>query len=123
MPTSGYAPDLTLMPLLCATGSVRLDFLCLGVRHLTRELLEHGRSEMAHSFTSDYDYRDLRFEDQARLYRFGSAHPRYSRERAALSRVNGYLKSVIETIANAKRRLQRDLALRGIHFDLSDGAW
>jgi hypothetical protein len=35
-----------------------------------------------------------------------------------LSRVNGYLKNMIEAIANAKlRRMQRELELRGIRYD------
>ena len=36
---------------------------------------------------------------------------------AALNRANGYLRSVIEAIAKAKiRRLQRELALRGVRY-------
>lgn len=39
------------------------------------------------------------------------------RNRTALSRVNGYFTAVIEAIAAAKlRRLQRELALRGVRY-------
>ena len=38
--------------------------------------------------------------------------------RSALGRVNGYLKNMIEAIANAKlRRMERELELRGICLD------
>ena len=41
--------------------------------------------------------------------------------RSALRGVNGYLKNMIEAIANAKlRRMERELELRGIHFDRAD---
>jgi len=41
-----------------------------------------------------------------------------------LRRVNGYLKTMIEAIADSKvRRMQRDLALRGIHFDPHGNNW
>lgn len=42
---------------------------------------------------------------------------RATRNRTTLSRANGYLTAVIEAIAAAKlRRLQRDLALRGVRY-------
>jgi hypothetical protein len=38
-----------------------------------------------------------------------------------LRRVNGYLKNMVEAIANAKlRRMERELELRGIRFDRSN---
>jgi len=41
-----------------------------------------------------------------------------------LRRVNGYLKNMIEAIANAKlRRMERELELRGIRFDRSNENW
>ncbi len=44
--------------------------------------------------------------------------------RTALRRVNGYLKNMIEAIANSKlRRMERELELRGIHFDRSSNNW
>jgi hypothetical protein len=44
--------------------------------------------------------------------------------RSALRRVNGYLKNMIEAIANAKlRRMERELELRGIRFDQADDNW
>jgi hypothetical protein len=43
--------------------------------------------------------------------------PRSSRGRTALGLANGYLKTLIERIAQAKmRRLQRELALRGVRY-------
>ena len=44
--------------------------------------------------------------------------------RGALGRVNGYFRSMIEAIANAKlRRMERELELRGIRFDRSNESW
>jgi hypothetical protein len=41
-----------------------------------------------------------------------------ARSRAALNSVNGYLKTMIEKIADAKvRRMKRKLELLGIHVD------
>jgi hypothetical protein len=88
---------------------------------------------MAHYLTSDEKYRDLIHDDDYRSYlvdrgdspvgyRFGRA--RGKRARTALRRVNGYLKNMIEAIANSKlRRMERELELRGIHFDRSSNDW
>jgi hypothetical protein len=44
--------------------------------------------------------------------------------RAALRRVNGYFRNMIEAIANAKlRRMERELELRGIRFDRPNDSW
>ena len=44
--------------------------------------------------------------------------------RSALQRINGYLKTMIEAIADSKvRRMRRDLALRGIRFDPHGKNW
>ena len=44
--------------------------------------------------------------------------------RSALRRLNGCLKTMIEAIADSKvRRMRRDLALRGIHFDSHRNNW
>lgn len=57
-------------------------------------------------------------------YRFGGVRAKHGRGRAALNGVNGYLKSLINRIADAKlRRMQRELALRGIHFDAAAQGW
>ena len=44
-----------------------------------------------------------------------------SRTRGALGRVNGFLKSMIEAIANSKmRRIEREIELRGYRYDRSN---
>jgi hypothetical protein len=70
---------------------------------------------MAHSLAGD----DKFHEESSGDYRFARTHvKRGNRMRSALRRVNGCLKTVIEAIADSKvRRMRRDLALRGIHFD------
>jgi hypothetical protein len=92
---------------------------------------------MAHFLTSDEKYRDLIHDDDYRSYlgdrsdasggyRFGGMREKRVRLRArsALRRVNGYLKNMIEAIANAKlRRMQRELELRGIRFDRANDNW
>jgi hypothetical protein len=86
---------------------------------------------MAHFLTSDEKYRDLIYDDDCRSYltarsnssgdyRFGSKQGKRFRVRArhALRHVNGYLKSMVEAIANAKlRRMERELELRGIRLE------
>jgi len=57
-------------------------------------------------------------------YRFGSVQTRHGRGRAALNRVNRYLKSMIDKIADAKvGRMCRELELRGIRFDSETENW
>jgi len=83
---------------------------------------------MVHFLTSDEKYRDLPHDDDYRSYlgdrgdqrggyRFGRMRGKRVRihVRSALGRVNGYLKNLIEAIANAKlRRMERELELHGI---------
>ena len=92
---------------------------------------------MAHFLTSDEKYRDLIHDDDYRSYlgdqsdapggyRFGRMRGKRVgvHLRSALRRVNGYLKNMIEAIANAKlRRMQRELELRGIRFDRANDNW
>ena len=92
---------------------------------------------MAHLLAGDDKYRDLTYDDAYRSYlitrrdspgdyRFGRMHGKRVRVRArtALRRVNGYLKNMIEAIANSKmRRMERELELRGIRFDRSNNNW
>ena len=92
---------------------------------------------MAHFLTSDDKYRDLIHDDDYRSYlinrtdssigyRFGRMHGKRVRvhARTALSRVNGFLKNMIEAIANSKlRRMERELELRGIRFDRPNNNW
>jgi|SRR5450432_3505710 hypothetical protein len=92
---------------------------------------------MAHFLISDEKYRDLLHDDDYRsylgdqgdqpgAYRFGRTREKRVRVhvRSALKRVNGYLKNMIEAMANAKlRRMQRELELRGIRFDRAHDNW
>jgi hypothetical protein len=91
---------------------------------------------MAHLLTGDDKFRDLGCDDGHRSYpdnrqdslgdyRFARRHAkRGDRMRSASQRVNGYLKTAIEAIADSKmRRMRRDLALRGICFDPQGNKW
>jgi hypothetical protein len=92
---------------------------------------------MAHLVTSDDKNRDLTYDDAYRSYlitrrdppsdyRFGRTHGKRVRvhARTALRRANGYLKNMIEAIANAKlRRMERELELRGIRYDRPNDSW
>ena len=92
---------------------------------------------MAHSFTGDDKFPDLSYDDDYRSYlisrRDSSGDYRFARTqmrrdririRNALRRVNDYLKTMIEAIANSKvRRMQRELELRGIRFDKDSDSW
>ena len=85
---------------------------------------------MADLLAGDDRNRDLTYDEAYRWYlitrsdppgdyRFGRMRGKRLgvRARTALRRVNGYLKNMIEAIANAKlRRMQRELELRGIRF-------
>jgi len=90
---------------------------------------------MAHLLTGDEKFRDLGCDDggsnltsrrdSSGDYRFARTHvKRGNRMRSALRRVNGYLKTMIETIADSKvRRMRRDLELRGIRVDPHGNNW
>lgn len=65
-------------------------------------------------------------ENQSPLggYRFGRTRGSHGQGRAALSRVGGHLRTVIEAIANSKlRRMERELELRGIYRDPAEDSW
>jgi hypothetical protein len=92
---------------------------------------------MAHLITSDDKFRDFTYDDGYRAYlitrrdapseyRFGRTQGKRVRVRArsALRRVNGFLKNMIEAIANSKlRRMERELELRGIRLDRTSDNW
>ena len=92
---------------------------------------------MAHLLTSDDKSRDFAYDDGYRAFlitrrdapgdgRFGRTQGRRLRVRArrALRRVNGFVKTMIEAIANSKlRRMERELELRGIRFDRVTNDW
>jgi hypothetical protein len=92
---------------------------------------------MNHFLTSDDKYRDLICDGDDRCYLVSPSHSsggyRFGRTNGkpvrlhtgtALRRVNGYLKNMVEAIANAKlRRMERELELRGIRFDRSNENW
>ncbi|WMT73299.1 hypothetical protein [Bradyrhizobium sp. Ash2021] len=92
---------------------------------------------MAHLLTGDDKFRDVTYDDDYRSYlisrRDSSGDYRFARSqtkrdrvrmRNALSRVNGFLRNMIEAIANSKvRRMQRELELRGIRFDRDTNDW
>jgi hypothetical protein len=83
---------------------------------------------MAQYLASDDKYRGLSYGGENRPslggYQFGRTYGKRVRGRAALSRVNGYLKTMIEAIANSKlRRMERELELRGIRFDQPSDNW
>jgi hypothetical protein len=53
-----------------------------------------------------------------------AAQTRSRPRRSALRRVNGFLKNMIEAIANSKlRRMERELELRGIGLDRASNNW
>ena len=59
-------------------------------------------------------------------YRFGRTHEQRVRGRArhVLGRINGFLKKMIEAIADSKlRRIKRELELRGYRYDRSSNGW
>jgi hypothetical protein len=92
---------------------------------------------MATFLTGDEKYPDLIHDDDFRLYlitrretpsgyRFGRTQGKRVRvqARTALRRVNGYFKTMIEAIADAKlRRIERELELHGYRFDRPNNNW
>jgi hypothetical protein len=92
---------------------------------------------MADLITRDDKFRDFAYDDDYRAYlitrrdapseyRFARTQGKrvHVRARRALRRVNGFLKNMIEAIANSKlRRMERELELRGIHLDRTNNNW
>src|SRR6476661_1247722 len=68
--------------------------------------------QMAHLLAGDEKYRDSSY---GHAYRFASKPRQRTRAKTGLRRLTGYLKTMIEAIADAKmRRMERELELRGI---------
>jgi hypothetical protein len=100
-----------------------LDFLW-GDAHLDQQEALLMEANMAHYDAADREHDRSAFKGRNYSYRFGSAQARHGRGRAALNHVNGYLKTLIEKLADAKaRRMRRELELRGLHFDPVKQAW
>jgi hypothetical protein len=92
---------------------------------------------MAHFLAGDDKYPDLTYDDDYRSYlmaqRDAPGHYRFGRTqgkrvrvhaRTVLRRVNGYFRTMIEAVANAKlRRMARELELRGIRYDQPNDSW
>jgi GDP-D-mannose dehydratase len=92
---------------------------------------------MATLLTDNEKYRDVIYDDDYRSYlmaqrdaagdyQFGRTRGKRVRvhARTALRRLNGYFRTMIEAIANAKlRRMARELELRGISFDRPNNNW
>jgi hypothetical protein len=91
---------------------------------------------MAHLVSGNDKFPDFGYDDDYRFYlitrrdasgyRFGRTQGKRVRvhTRNALRRVNGYLKNMIEAVANSKmRRMERELELRGIGFDRRSDNW
>ena len=83
---------------------------------------------MTYLLDGDDKYRDLVYDDDYRAYlitrsaseyRFAKSHGKRVRVhlRSTLRRVNGFFSKLIEAIADSKvRRMQRELALRGVRY-------
>jgi hypothetical protein len=82
---------------------------------------------MVDDLTSNDKYRGLSYEgNESNLRGSGFARGRAtgSHGRSALSRLTGYLSSLVEAVADAKmRRVRRELEFRGIRLDQSDEVW
>jgi hypothetical protein len=89
---------------------------------------------MAYLITSDGKFRDFTHDEAYRSYlitrtdspsdyRFGRGHGGRvaARARSALRRVNGYLKNMIEAVADSKlHRMERELELSGVRDRAND---
>ena len=112
------APPLrsTFMPFLYASARGRLDFLRANA-HLCFQRFARavGSLKMVHDLTSNDKYRGASYEgNESNLRGYGSARGRMtgSHGRSALSRLTGYLSSLVEAVADAKmRRVRRELEL------------
>jgi hypothetical protein len=82
---------------------------------------------MACYLTSDDRYRGPSYEgteSNSGGYEFARGRVTSSNGRSVLSRLTGYLSSLIEAVADAKmRRMRRELELNGVRLDQSDEVW
>jgi hypothetical protein len=57
-------------------------------------------------------------------YRFGRGEVKGDNDRSVLSRINGYLRTLIEAVGDAKvRRMRREVELGGVCLDQAREAW
>ena len=92
---------------------------------------------MAHILASEGKDSDLAYDDAYRLflitrtephadYRFGRTKLKrdHARARSSFRGVQGFLKNMIEAVANSKmRRLERELELRGVRYGRPNNDW
>lgn len=83
---------------------------------------------MADYLTRDEKFRGLIYGDNSRsragACRFGGADEKRVRLRTASPRLGGYLRGMIEAIANSKlRRMKHELELHGYAFDRPGENW
>jgi hypothetical protein len=119
---SRRAVVLTMRRLYERTPSY-LDFLCKPP-HLVSVRYPFVEAKMAVLAGGDDDCCRSAFEDRTSSYRIDRVQTKHGRGRSASNRANGYLKSMIDKIADAKvRRMRRERELPGIHFAPESGNW
>ena len=116
-----------LMEPLCDSLGCRLDFLCTVPHFVTvaRSAMEY---EMAHFLTAHSKHFAALYQGEAKHelgdYQFGRRHETYDRGRSAFHRASGYLKALINSMADARfRRMLRELGRGGRYLDMRDELW
>jgi hypothetical protein len=84
--------------------------------------------EMAHFLTAHSKHFISLYRGEAKHdlgdYHFGRRQETHSRVRSAFHRANGYLKSLINSMADARfRRMQREFGRGGSYLDMRDELW
>jgi hypothetical protein len=105
---------------LCGAYAASISY---AVRRIIRPMARSRvvEMQMAHLLTGDEKYRDSTY---GHAYRFASKSGKQTRAKTGLKRLTGFLKTMIEAIADSKiRRMERELELRGIRFDRRNSNW